>query len=586
MAANHLFLRSAEFARDNLLSKQKKEIEQLYNKWADDIGKKAEYYKMKTTSSSVVSEMQLRSLEKQLRASSQVLSNEISSKIKSNMRIMADSVVSSNKDWLRSLGFSEKGLDIAFSHVPTEAIQTLVSGQVYRSGWSLSSRIWGNNEETLKDIYTVVAKGRAENLSVYEIAKELQTYVTPSAQLPWNMRMKDGQKIYHRQVDYNAQRLARTLVQHTYQQSFALAARENPFITHVIWNSNGSRACELCLERDGKKFKIDDVPLDHPNGMCTLVPDVDEKMFDKLADWVNDEGRGDPEISEFAKKFGYEHKNIQKAKKDISQPASTATQKVAKGKKAEPVEGSKEWLNANFKKFEKLLNVSKEEYDKIIANISGTDLNYQKALIQASKKIQSIGQLKKYDRVTGKYIDDVGTHYSGATRSINIRLDNELIIAKRYELENGYDSLMHELGHAIDDIVGSRSKLSNSQAFKKALQNDLDTFLTMNKNGEPTDLYLKLESLFRDHNSRGVQDIVGAAKTMKKYEGLANKVETAWSHSKQYWERRDPLSEAASELFAHISSAKTNKAARKAFESYFPNSLKAFDELIAGKLKI
>lgn len=306
MAANHLLLRNAEVARDNLLSKQKKEIEQLYNKWADDIGKKAEYYKMKTTSSSVVSEMQLRSLEKQLRASSQVLSNEINSKIKSNMRIMADSVVSSNKDWLRSLGFSEKGLDIAFSHVPTEAIQSLVSGQVYRSGWSLSSRIWGNNEETLKDIYTVVAKGRAENLSVYEIAKELQTYVKPSAQLPWNLRMKDGQKIYHRQVDYNAQRLARTLVQHTYQQSFALAAKENPFITHVIWNSNGSRACELCLERDGKKFKIEDMPLDHPNGMCTMVPDVDEKMIDKLADWVKGEDGDFPEIDEFAKKFGYE----------------------------------------------------------------------------------------------------------------------------------------------------------------------------------------------------------------------------------------------------------------------------------------
>ena len=151
MAANHLLLRSAEVARDNLLSKQKKEIEQLYNKWADDIGKKAEYYKMKTTSSSVVSEMQLKSLEKQLRASSQVLSNEINNKIKSNMSIMADSVVSSNKDWLRSLGFGEKGLDIAFSHVPTEAIQSLAKAILdYKLSHEFSEVIENDKEDYLK----------------------------------------------------------------------------------------------------------------------------------------------------------------------------------------------------------------------------------------------------------------------------------------------------------------------------------------------------------------------------------------------------------------------------------------------------
>lgn len=585
MAANHLLLRNAEVARDNLLSKQKKEIEQLYNKWADDIGKKAEYYKMKTTSSSVVSEMQLRSLEKQLRASSQVLSNEINSKIKSNMRIMADSVVSSNKDWLRSLGFGEKGLDIAFSHVPTEAIQSLVSGQVYRSGWSLSSRIWGNNEETLKDIYTVVAKGRAENLSVYEIAKELQTYVTPSAQLPWNMRMKDGQKIYHRQVDYNAQRLARTLVQHTYQQSFVLAAKENPFITHVIWNSNGSRACELCLERDGKKFKIEDMPLDHPNGMCTMVPDVDEKMIDRLADWVKDEGRGDPEISEFAKKFGYEHKNIQKAKKDISQPVSSTTQKVAKVKKPEPVEGSKEWLEKKLKKFEKSLDISKEEYEKLLTRLNGTDLNYQKALIQASKKVESVGIGNRISP-KGKLFPDRSSYYSPAEKRINIDIAEVVEKARRYRKQHDYETLMHEYGHAIDSLVGGKNKLSSSPTFRNALKNDLDKFLLKNADGGVPDLFWELGDLFNDSNSAGVQDMVSAAKEMPRYKSLASQVKTNWGHSSEYWLRQDVMRDAASELFAHISASKTNKAAKEAFEQFFPNSLKAFDEVIAGKLKI
>ena len=60
-----------------------------------------------------------------------------------------------------------------------------------------------------------------ENCSYYEIAKDLESYVRPNARLPWNLRMADGKKIYKKQIDYNAQRLARTLVQHGYQQSFS-----------------------------------------------------------------------------------------------------------------------------------------------------------------------------------------------------------------------------------------------------------------------------------------------------------------------------------------------------------------------------
>ena len=104
MAGNSLIFKDAEKARDAILSSQKKEIEALYDKWADEIGERAKYYSHKSTASSVVSERQMRELQKQIRATSQEVSNEVYSMIKKNMCTVADSVVQCNSAWLASLG--------------------------------------------------------------------------------------------------------------------------------------------------------------------------------------------------------------------------------------------------------------------------------------------------------------------------------------------------------------------------------------------------------------------------------------------------------------------------------------------------
>lgn len=305
MASNPLIFKDADAIKSSIMDSQKKEIADLYNKWADEIGDKAYYYAMKSNASAPLSERYYKELQKQIKATSQNVSNEIYSKIKNNMYVISDAVVKDNVKWLESLGFDAKGLNAAFSYVPDEVVRNLITGQIYDSGWSLSARIWGDNEQTLKDVYQVMAKGLAENKPIYQIAKELEAYVRPNAQLPWNLRMADGKKIYKKQVDYNAQRLARTLVQHSYQQSFIAATQKNPFITEYVWRSNGSRVCELCSSRDGTHFKKDELPMDHPNGMCTMEPVVADNMVDQLADWFNSPDGTYPEIDEFAGNFGY-----------------------------------------------------------------------------------------------------------------------------------------------------------------------------------------------------------------------------------------------------------------------------------------
>lgn len=319
----NLIFKNAEEAKETIMDSQKKEIAALYEKWADEIGEKAKHFSHQSTASSVVSERQMKELQKMLKATGQEVSNEVYSKVKKNMYTIADAVVADNVKWLQSFGFSTDGLNAAFNYVPDEIVRNLITGQIYSSGWSLSKRIWGDNEQTMKDAYQIMAKGLAENKSVYDIAKELEQYVRPNAKKPWNpvLAMKNTKtgkieykRIYKKQVDYNAQRLARTLAQHSYQQSFLATTQNNPFITEYIWRSNGSRVCDLCNARDGVHFKKDELPMDHPNGMCVMEPVVVKDMVDQLADWFNSPDGTYPEIDAFAGNFGYEAKVVGTAK--------------------------------------------------------------------------------------------------------------------------------------------------------------------------------------------------------------------------------------------------------------------------------
>lgn len=320
---NRLIFANAEKARDAITESQKKEIAKLYQQWADEIGERAKYYSRKSTSSSVVSERQMKELKKQLTETSHQVSNEVYKNIKSGIYTVSDAVVKDNVAWLKQFGFSEAGLNAAFSSVPDQIVRMLVTGQIYEGSWNLSSRIWSDNESTLKTAYQIVAKGMAENRPIYDIAKELEKYVQPGAAKKWNpyIMMKntktgewERKKIYKRQVDYNAQRLARTLVQHGYQQSFIAVTEKNPFVLSYQWSANGSRPCPLCQDRDGQIYEKGDLPMDHPNGQCTMIPVIDDNMSDKLADWFNSPDGTYPDIDEFAKGLGYVPSNSKESK--------------------------------------------------------------------------------------------------------------------------------------------------------------------------------------------------------------------------------------------------------------------------------
>lgn len=284
---NRLILKSATEAKNEIAKKQYKEIAQLYKDWSKEVGQLAESYKVYAGEISILENMRLKYLEKQLEEMSKAVSQKVENKIKKNIYIVSDAVISANNEWLKELGLIKNSAEIALSSVPNEIVEKLVSGKIYKSGWSLSQRIWSDNNALLKDVYTIVAKGVAQNTSIYAIAKELEAYVSPNAKKQWNYIDRDGAILYKRQVDYNAQRLARTLIQHSYQQSVVEATEKNPFVKYYIWRANGSRVCPLCKSMDGNRYKKDELPLDHPNGMCTIDIDIDDNINDRLIKWVN-----------------------------------------------------------------------------------------------------------------------------------------------------------------------------------------------------------------------------------------------------------------------------------------------------------
>lgn len=302
-----LNLKTAEEERVQLTAQQQKQIQKLYENVSKDIAKQAE--KAPRTSSEALRQEYLNQLQKQVNRELNKIQSEVETTVTGNMKKTAEAVVDDNIAFLKKLGLPVEG---AFSHVPDRIVRSVATGQLYEGKWSLSKALWKNTQKTQKDVQTVVAQGIAQNKSAYDIAKDLEKYVDPSARKDW-----DWSKVYPgtaKKVDYNAQRLARTMVSHAYQQSFVETTKKNPFVTKYQWlSSGGERMCDICEARNEQYYDKDDLPLDHPMGMCTFVAvieDSTEEMVNRLADWAN--GADDPELDTWMESLG-----VQVEKSDI-----------------------------------------------------------------------------------------------------------------------------------------------------------------------------------------------------------------------------------------------------------------------------
>lgn len=304
--------------RDQLEKQQYLEIQKLYQDMAKRAKSQAKKLKGETTSDKLQA-AELRKLAKQLQAEAEAIGVRIEESITDTILKTSQAVVGDAQKFNSKIGLTMEG---AYRRVPTDIVEVLVSGKLYEGDWSLSKAIWTDIKQTQKDINTVVAEGLALNKSSYDIAKDLEKYVDPTAKKPW-----DWSKVYpgtKKKVDYNAQRLARTMVGHAYQQSVVATSKNNPFVEGIKWISAHTHStCDLCNERDGKVFPKDKLPLDHPNGKCSFVLDIPKSMTqiaDELADWV--QGKPNPGLDEwYQSMWGV----LTPVKKDSSVTPTTST---------------------------------------------------------------------------------------------------------------------------------------------------------------------------------------------------------------------------------------------------------------------
>jgi hypothetical protein len=349
------------------------------------------------------------------------------------------------------------------------------------------------------------------------------------------------------------------LVQHGYQQSFIAATQKNPFITEYIWRSNGSRVCPLCMDRDGRVFQKSDLPMDHPNGMCTIEPVVADDMVDQLADWFNSPDGTYPEIDAFAGNFGYEAKaNV--GVQSIQQIRSYTDKQIK-----------------NASKFLKEFKFEDTAIDSYISALKSTEQEFQNVFIDAlKKKVKSWG-----------YSDD-GTSFYSSYRN-EIKLNDAAVNAWLHDLQDTNiiymkQTLFHEIGHAIDDLAlgGSNAKFSKSSKFKfkEAMMKDMKEINNRVKSND-REFIKALNDMVKDDSSKGVQDAISAMHC--KGIGLKDtktQVRVRWSHSQEYYERSNAKNEAASELFANICGAKVDPKAQEYMKEYFPNAVEEFERII------
>jgi len=459
----------AEGKRIDITNEQAKQIRDMYKGIEKEFGERIRILSNKSNISSIMREQYLKDFTKDLQDRITLLNQQLEGTITNNALEVAKAVTEDNDKMLREMGFG--GVFTSDFHIPQDAVNSIITGKLYEGKWTLSKAIWSDNQKKLNDINSIVAKGLAENKSTYELAKDLERYVNPQARKEWNWS-----KVYpgtSKKIDYNAQRLARTMISHAYQESFVLNTKDNPFIEAYQWlASGGDRMCDICAERDGKIYQKDELPLDHPNGMCTFMI-VKEKSYEEIAkdlsNWVN--GTGDSELNEkldnYADTLGY---NIK---------AWTATtQPVQEANNLSEIKRNLDFNDIDFKKYvqaKEEIGFEGNNWDFFVqyreGKIQSTMLDNE--LLKSMQKVE-VNPISISDGITGK--DITGT-WERRPNQFKFEIDDILNA-------QGFDGLPQVVSPAEFDKYAAENNLIMQRTYSAQNKEVLDVYRNELYNGK------------------------------------------------------------------------------------------------------
>jgi hypothetical protein len=435
------------------------------------------------------------------------------------------------------------------THSNTDIIQRLLNGKMYKDGVGLSQRIWNNTQGMSKDINYILAQGVMQKKSAKELSKDLDMYLNPTAKkdMAWK---KVYPHVGRQKVDFNSQRLARTGINHAYYLSNISTCEDNPFTQTMHWRlsashferqvaRHGEDICDRYAHQDDYKlgqgnFPIGNVPVPHPQCMCTqypYMPDSFEDMGNRIGDWVK--GKEDPDLDEWAKKQGFDPKSILKPHEYNFDSMEKEFFRVG---------AEEDWFDIHRK-----INKSPEFIKDIYEKHQG-DLKFNEA-----------------------FSNDSQSFYSPRNGGITLNLNND-----SDNVRGEYSTFFHEFGHCIDHRLGF---ISRDSRFIEAIRTDYQSKLSSFSDDVPTSkIRRQITNELRKEGdlASGVHDI---------YSGLSlNKICPKWGHDTDYWLREDTDKEIASEAFAHMSSSYTNTKRMEIMKKWFPTACDMFETLIKESL--
>lgn len=289
-----------------LTLEQQKELLKLYENTIDSLAVKATKAKDKG-----LTQRWLLDYKKELNRVKKELAREVEALTKTGI-IKAANIGTEAEQQIMSKIFEYAGIDTGnhfttmFSQVPKGIVEDIISGGLYKDKLTLSQRIWNHSGAFEKDIQYVINQGLMEKKSAIQLANDLEQFVREPAKRPttWG---KAYPHLKNKVVDYNSMRLARTSINHAYQNSTIKSSGMNPFVEGIRWRSAliHGRTCDLCRERHNTVYALDEVPMDHANGLCTMLPEISkslDQVADELKGWLD--GGGNDKLDKWYNEYG------------------------------------------------------------------------------------------------------------------------------------------------------------------------------------------------------------------------------------------------------------------------------------------
>jgi hypothetical protein len=157
-------------------------------------------------------------------------------------------------------------IEVRFGRLAVGAVER-ISQRVYSDGLTLSQRLHHIDEATRAAVGDTVVQGITEQVSARELGKRVQSALsTPGKETP----------------RYQAMRIARTEINNVHREATVMAALDGQtgqlksYIEGFRWNlSLGHKNADICDGWAGHGiYRPDEVPVDHPHGLCYLTTEL------------------------------------------------------------------------------------------------------------------------------------------------------------------------------------------------------------------------------------------------------------------------------------------------------------------------